>query len=76
MLKLEPGEKRVLRGFAIAYRVVNRLFDKAGKAGRERGTISLGPSLIQADSLPSELADSIESFLLEYLDAQKESQDA
>jgi len=65
MLRKEAGEKVVLTGFAIAYEFVYRMSTPGGQVTRERGTVSFGPHLIQADCLPPKLAESIKSFLLE-----------
>ena len=56
-------EKRVLTGFAIAYRFEDHGFNEAGKCIYVHSAILLGPRMIQANSLPTELQDAIESFL-------------
>ena len=61
-------ERRILDGFAIAYRFTDQGFDEEGKRVYLAGAILLGPRVLQADELPIELADAIEAFLIEHIE--------
>lgn len=67
--RMSHTKKRVLLGFAIAYRIDKvQGFNDAGKLVYVRAAITLGPEMIQADDLPPELARSIESFLQKHIE--------
>lgn len=61
-------EKRVLTGFAIAYRFEDHGFDEAGNRVYIHAAILLGPRMIQADRLPVELQEAIEAFLAQHIE--------
>ena len=61
-------EKRILTGFAVAYHFEDRGFDEAGKCVYVHSAILLGPRMIQADNLPTELQQAIEMFLKQHIE--------